>query len=72
MNQQTSRFFRRLAAMIGLCLTLLVPTGLSAADAGPVKLQSLRGAEITAADPVGEGTRFGPDSPVLPSAPWLK
>ena len=65
MNQLTSRFVRGWATMIGLCITLLAPASLWAADA-PVKLQSLRGAEVSAADPVGEGTRFGPDTPALP------
>ena len=64
MNQQTSRIARAWAIAISLCVAILAPLGVEAAD-GP-KLQSLRGAEVSAADPVGEGTRFGPDTPVLP------
>ena len=69
MNQQTSCFARYRAIAVGLCLALLVPlvvpTLALAADSA-VKVQSLRGVEVTAPDPVGEGTRYGPDTPVLP------
>ena len=65
MTQPTSRFARYRAAFIGLSLALLIPLGAQAAE-DPVKLKSLRGAEVPAADPVGEGTRYGPDTPVLP------
>ena len=65
MTQPTSRFARYRAAFIGLILALLVPLGAQAAE-DPVKLKSLRGAEVPAADPVGECTRYGPDTPVLP------
>ena len=65
MNQQTSCFVHYWAIALSLCVTLLAPVATWAAD-DPVKLQSLRGAEVSAADPVGEGTRFGPDTPVLP------
>lgn len=65
MMHQTLRFARDWAIAIGVCVTLLAAGAATAADA-PVKLQSLRGAEVSAGDPVGEGTRYGPDTPVLP------
>jgi cytochrome c-type protein NapB len=64
---QSARIFR--AAVLALCLaqSLLVSSTVQAADEfQPVKLQTLRGAEIQAADPEGEGTRFGRDTPPLP------
>lgn len=65
MTLLSSRFVSHWAIAIGLCLTGLVAGGAWAADVS-VKLQTLRGAEVSASDPVGEGTRFGPDTPVLP------
>lgn len=65
MNQQISRFSRACAFVIGVCVSVLVVGAASAADA-PVKLQTLRGVDVSVNDPVGEGTRFGPDTPVLP------
>ncbi|SDH50301.1 nitrate reductase cytochrome c-type subunit [Propionivibrio dicarboxylicus] len=65
MNQQNSRFSRAWAFVIGVCVSVLVVGAASAAD-GPVKLQTLRGVDVSVNDPVGEGTRFGPDTPVLP------
>ncbi len=66
MNQPTFRFARFWAAAISLCLALVAPLSVLAASDAPIKLQTLRGVEVTATDPAGEGTRFGPDTPVLP------
>ncbi|WP_319238327.1 nitrate reductase cytochrome c-type subunit [uncultured Propionivibrio sp.] len=65
MNQQISRFSRAWAFVIGVCMSVLL-TGAACAADGPVKLQTLRGVDVSVSDPVGEGTRFGPDTPVLP------
>lgn len=65
MNQQISRFPRAWAFLIGVCMSVLAAGAACAAD-GPVKLQTLRGVDVSVSDPVGEGTRFGPDTPVLP------
>jgi cytochrome c-type protein NapB len=69
MNQPTFRFARIFAIFwaiaMSLCLSFAAP--LQAADKfEPVKLQSLRGAEIDASDPEGDGTRFGRDTAPLP------
>lgn len=60
------RFSALLAAM-ACCLSLLLAGPLAAADKfAPVKLQTLRGADITASDPAGDGTRYAPDTSALP------
>ena len=69
MNKTSLRFFRMWTAVLVLFLTqtALLPEAFSATPAySPVKLQTLRGAEIPASDPEGEGTRFGRDQPPLP------
>lgn len=64
MNQQISRLVRAWLAATGLMLMLVVPLDALAADA--VKLQTLRGVEVTASDPAGEGARSAPDTLPLP------
>ncbi|MGL4409585.1 nitrate reductase cytochrome c-type subunit [Zoogloea sp.] len=68
MNTPIFQSARLLAATLAVCLapTLFAPQAVQAATEGPVKLQTLRGAEIDASDPEGEGTRYGRDQPVLP------
>ena len=68
MNKPTLNSTRLRAAALALCLaqTFLAPAVVVAATEAPVKLQSLRGAEINASDPEGDGTRQGCDQPPLP------
>lgn len=68
MNQSTFRIARLWAAALSLSLALLAPPTVvvAATTEEPVKLKTLRGADIDAADPEGEGTRFGRDQPPLP------
>ncbi len=68
MNKPTLNSTRLRAAALALCLaqTFLAPAVVVAATEAPVKLQSLRGAEINASDPEGDGTRQGRDQPPLP------
>jgi cytochrome c-type protein NapB len=69
MNKTSLRYFRVWTAALVLCLTQssLVPEAFSATtNTASVKLQTLRGADIPASDPEGEGTRFGRDQPPLP------
>ena len=63
MNQQIFRFARDWVAAAGLFLALAMPLGASAESA---KLQTLRGVDVTASDPAGEGARAAPDTPPLP------
>lgn len=51
---------------VGLAQAFLAPAAAVAATEAPVKLQSLRGAEINASDPEGDGTRYGRDQQPLP------
>jgi len=51
---------------LGLVQTFLAPAAAVAATEAPIKLQSLRGAEINASDPEGDGTRYGRDQAPLP------
>lgn len=52
---------------LGMLLSALVPAAARAADTlEPVRLQTLRGVDITESDPNGEGVRYGPDSAPLP------
>ena len=51
---------------VGLAQAFLAPAAALAATEAPVKLQSLRGAEINASDPEGDGTRYGRDQQPLP------
>jgi cytochrome c-type protein NapB len=67
MNQSIFRFARAIVSCAAAGLCLLSSNALAADDGfQPVRLQTLRGVDIDAADPVGEGTRFGPDTPPLP------
>ncbi|NML26512.1 nitrate reductase cytochrome c-type subunit [Zoogloea dura] len=68
MNKPTFPFARARAAALVLALlpALLLPTAVPAASEAPVKLQTLRGAEINASDPEGDGTRYGRDQAPLP------
>lgn len=67
------RFPGRSFLMRGILLGgLMLFAALSTLPAGaadkyePVKLQTLRGVDITDSDPNGEGTRYGPDGAPLP------
>ena len=72
MNKPTFNSTRLRAAALamtlslGLVQTFLAPAAAVAATEAPVKLQSLRGAEINASDPEGDGTRYGRDQAPLP------
>ena len=69
MNKPTFQSARLWAAALALCLAqaFLAPSAVQAAPAdAPIKLQTLRGAEVQAGDPETEGTRFGRDQPPLP------
>jgi cytochrome c-type protein NapB len=72
MNKPTFNFARLRAAALamtlslGLVQTFLAPAAAVAATEAPIKLQSLRGAEINASDPEGDGTRYGRDQAPLP------
>mgnify|MGYP000216853198 FL=1 len=72
MNKPTFNSTRLRAAALamtlslGLVQTFLAPAAAVAATEAPVKLQSLRGAEINASDPEGDGTRYGRDQQPLP------
>ena len=61
MNKPTFNSARLRAAALALCLaqTFLAPVAAVAASEPPIKLMSLRGAEINASDPEGDGTRYG-------------
>jgi len=72
MNKPTFNSTRLRAAALamtlslGLVQTFLAPAAAVAATEAPIKLQSLRGAEINASDPEGDGTRYGRDQAPLP------
>ena len=70
MNKPTflsARFFRAAALALFLAQSCLAPSVVHAAEGEPaIKLQTLRGVDVTAADPEGEGTRYGRDTPPLP------
>ena len=71
MNKPTFNSTRLRAAALAMTLTLglaqaFLAPAIAAAVEAPVKLQSLRGAEINASDPEGDGTRYGRDQPPLP------
>ena len=68
MNKPTFNSARLRAAALALCLaqTFLAPAAAVAATEAPIKLMSLRGADINASDPEGDGTRYGRDQPPLP------
>ena len=68
MNLPTFRFARIFAIAGAIAMSLCMPASapLAAEKFEPVKLQSLRGAEIDASDPEGDGTRFGRDTAPLP------
>ena len=52
---------------LSLVMTLMHPLPSIAAPAEQaVKLKTLRGVDVNVADPAGEGTRFGRDTPPLP------
>jgi cytochrome c-type protein NapB len=63
MNKPTFLSARLWAAVLSLCLMQSV---LAAPPEPAVKLKTLRGVEVTAADPESEGTRYGRDMPPLP------
>ncbi|HMV18662.1 MAG TPA: nitrate reductase cytochrome c-type subunit [Zoogloea sp.] len=70
MNTPKIQTLRLRAAALALCLVHVLGVGIlgapaQAADA-PVKLQSLRGAEVPASDPEGDGARYGRDQPPMP------
>ena len=72
MNKPTFNSTRLRAAALamtlslGLVQTFLAPAAAVAATEAPIKLQSLRGAEIDASDPEGDGARYGRDQAPLP------
>ena len=68
-NIRTARLWT-VAVALALALTL-GPAGwgtseAQAADPAPAKMQTLRGVDVSAADPESEGTRYGRDQPALP------
>lgn len=74
MNQPTFRqpsfpFRRPFALFWAVAMSLLLALSSSAAAEDkfePVKLKTLRGVDITATDPAGDGTRYAPDRSPLP------
>jgi len=54
------------AAALALCLAQAFFAPASVAAEPAIKLQTLRGVDVPASDPEGEGTRFGRDRPPLP------
>ncbi|MFT3962903.1 nitrate reductase cytochrome c-type subunit [Propionivibrio sp.] len=68
MKQPVLRFARTVALLgaVAASLCLASPGAVAAEKFQPVRLQTLRGVEINASDPAGEGARFGPDSAPLP------
>ena len=67
MSLQTHRFACCRAIAVFFCLMLSALGNAGAAD-GPnlAKLQTLRGVVVISSEPASEGTRYGPDTPVLP------
>lgn len=69
MNQPTLSIARPFALFWVLALSLFLVFSASAAAEDkfePVKLKTLRGVDITANDPAGDGTRYAPDRSPLP------
>ena len=69
MNQPTFSFARTFALFwaIAVSLIMALPAAVMAQEKfQPVKLQTLRGVDITASDPAGDGTRYAPDRSALP------
>ena len=69
MNQPTFSFARPFALFwaIAVSLIMALPAAVMAQEKfQPVKLQTLRGVDITASDPAGDGTRYAPDRSALP------
>jgi cytochrome c-type protein NapB len=69
MKKPGFRFFRLMTAVLALSVMQfsIVPEVFSASTSfTPVKLKTLRGAEISASDPESEGIRYGRDTPPLP------
>lgn len=69
MKKPGFRFFRLCTAALALCVlqTYLAPAAYSASETfAPVKLHTLRGADVQASDPESEGIRYGRDTPPLP------
>ena len=71
-NAPTLRTARFLGAALAFVLAFAVGPSAwriseaQAADAAPAKVQTLRGVDVSAADPESEGTRYGRDQPPLP------
>ena len=69
MNTPKFQTTRLRAAALALCLVHVLGVGVLASPAqaadAPVKLQSLRGADVPASDPEGDGARYGRDQPPL-------
>jgi len=69
MNQPTTRTARTLTLLWAIAMSLMLMfSGPAAAEDKfePVTLKTLRGADITASDPAGDGTRYAPDRSPLP------
>ena len=72
MNKPTFKSTRLRAAALALTLSaalgqaLLAPADAFAASEPAIKLMTLRGADIQASDPEGDGTRYGRDQAPLP------
>ena len=69
MNQPTFSFARPFALFwaIAVSLIMALPAAVMAQEKfQPVKLQTLRGVDVTASDPAGDGTRYAPDRSALP------
>ena len=69
MNQPTTRTARTFTLFWAVAMSLMLMfSGPAAAEDKfePVKLKTLRSVDITASDPAGSGTRYGPDTSALP------
>ena len=69
MNQPTTRTARTFTLFWAIAMSLMLMfSGPAAAEDKfePVTLKTLRGADITASDPAGDGTRYAPDRSPLP------
>jgi len=69
MKKPGFQFLRLWTAAFALCVmqTMLAPAAYAAStNFTPVKLQTLRGVDVTASDPESEGIRYGRDTPPLP------
>ncbi len=69
MSQPSSHFARYAARFLAIaasvCLICAAPVSAQEKSAS-VQLKTLRGVDVMEAAPDGQGTRFGPDTPVLP------